>query len=62
VKVAMIRAAGQVILVADSSKWEKITLTQISSWSGIQVLITDVGLPAKAVELLETQGVKVYLA
>ncbi len=59
VKQAMIRAAREVILVADSSKWGVVTLVQIAPLRAIHKLVTDDGLPIEAIEALEAEGVKV---
>ncbi len=62
VKEAMIRAATQVILVADSSKWGHASLTHVAPLSAIDVLITDRHLPDDAVIAIESQGINVVRA
>lgn len=59
VKQAMIRAAQEVILVADSSKWGVVTLVRITPLRAVHRLITDDGLPISAIEAIEAEGVKV---
>jgi len=59
VKQAMIRAAREVVLVADSSKWGVVTFAQIAPWSAIHKLVTDDGLPVEAIQGLEAEGVEV---
>jgi DeoR family fructose operon transcriptional repressor len=59
VKQAMIRAAQEVILVADSSKWGVVTLVRITPLRAIHKLVTDDGLPAEAIGAIEAEGVKV---
>lgn len=62
VKEAMIRAATQVILVADSSKWGQASLAHIAPLSVVDVLITDHHLPDEAVAAIESQGIRVVRA
>jgi DeoR family fructose operon transcriptional repressor len=59
VKQAMLRSAGEVILVADSSKFDVNSLIQIAPWKQIHKLVTDDGLPEEAVRTIETFGVEV---
>jgi len=59
VKRAMIKAAKEVILVADSSKYGDVAFAQIAPLSAIHKIVTDDGLPAEAIEAIEAQGVKV---
>jgi DeoR family fructose operon transcriptional repressor len=59
VKRAMISAAAEVILVADSSKWGKVHLVRVARVTEINRLITDDSIPAEAVSALEAAGVKV---
>jgi DeoR family fructose operon transcriptional repressor len=59
VKQAMIAAAAQVILVADSSKWGQSKLARIAGLHEIQALVTDDALPPEAIAALETEGVEV---
>ena len=59
VKRAMIRAAREVVLVADSSKWRKVALAQIAPLDAIHKLVTDDGLPPGARREIERLGVQV---
>lgn len=59
VKRAMIKAAKEVILVADSSKYGYVAFAQIAPLSVIHKVVTDDGLPPKAVRALEAEGVEV---
>ena len=59
VKQAMIRAARQVILVTDSSKWGGVTFAQITTLDAIHTIVTDDAIPAAAIEALETEGIEV---
>lgn len=59
VKQAMIRAAREVILVADSSKWNVTTLAQIAPLKAIHRIVTDSGIPTEAIAAIEAEGVEV---
>lgn len=50
---ALIAAAGEVVVVADSSKWGKVGLSRIADLDAVDVLVTDHHLPADAAALLE---------
>lgn len=58
---AMVRAATEVIVVADSSKIGGIGLATIMPLSGIHKLITDTDAPADFVGALRAQGIEVIL-
>lgn len=62
VKQAMIGAARQVILLADSRKWGQVHLVQIAPWSQIHTLVSDSGLPLPARQALTDLGVQVLIA
>jgi len=59
VKQAMLRAASQAILVADSSKYGLSQLVKIAPLSAIHILVTDDSLPDKAIAEIEAAGVEV---
>jgi DeoR family fructose operon transcriptional repressor len=59
---AMVRAADQVTVLADSSKIDNVGFTTIVPISQIHQLITDDGAPADFVDALREQGVEVILA
>lgn len=59
VKHAMMAAAGEVIVVADSSKWHQVQLVRIARWSEVHRVITDDGMPAEAIAALTAAGVEV---
>jgi DeoR family transcriptional regulator, fructose operon transcriptional repressor len=58
-KQAMLRAASQAILVADSSKYGIACLVKIGPLSAIQKLVTDDSLPDEAIREIENAGVEV---
>lgn len=45
---ALIAAAREVVVVADSSKWGMVGFADIAPLSAVSVVVTDSGLPAKA--------------
>ena len=59
VKQAMIRAARQVILVTDSSKWGVVTFAQVTTLDAIHKIVIDDAIPADAIGALEAEGVEV---
>lgn len=59
---AMVEAASEVIVVADSSKIGLIGLTSILPVTRIKTLVTDDGAPPSFVSALREQGVEVILA
>jgi DeoR family fructose operon transcriptional repressor len=56
------RTKGQVIIVADHSKWGVVSNFQIASIEEIDKFISDDGLPSSAVETLAAHGVSSLLA
>jgi len=61
-KRAMIRAARQIILVTDSSKWGHTSLVKVASLSEIDTLVTDGNLPEGVRAATEKLGIKLLLA
>lgn len=49
---SFVRAAARVVLVADSSKWDRVGLMSFADLSDVDVLVTDSALPADARRLL----------
>ena len=58
----MCRAASEIIVVADSSKFGRICLHKILEPAGIAKLVTDAGIPESAREALTRVGVEVIIA
>ena len=54
--------AGQVILLADSGKAEKVSFARVSDWDAIDVLVSDDKLPKLFAKSLRKRGLKVLLA
>ncbi|RYX84499.1 DeoR/GlpR transcriptional regulator [bacterium] len=61
IKRAMIRSAHQVILMADSSKFEASGFIRVAPFSSIHTLITDTGLSEEVRAELERSGVEVVI-
>ena len=62
VNQVMIKNAKEVILVADSSKFNKRSLNLVGLMSDIHILITDAGISNSNKKKLEEMGVKVLIA
>lgn len=62
VKLMIERTKGEIILVADHSKWGVVSNFQIACMDEIDILVTDEGLDVSAIEALETYKVKCMLA
>jgi len=59
VKQAMVRSAARVIIAADSSKFRQTALAVVGAASDADMMITDTGAPAEAVEGLRAAGLEV---
>jgi len=62
VKRAMIRAAREVYLLADSSKIGRKSFATLGRLSAVHVLITDSGIDRSARQRLEASGIEVIIA
>ncbi len=61
IKQAMIGAAERVVLLADSSKFEKAGFARVCSLRELDTIITDCGIPREKQELLAAMGVKAII-
>lgn len=61
VKRAMVRAARQVILLADSSKWGRTGFIKVVALNAVHTVIVDEGLPTSDRAALERLGVGVIV-
>jgi DeoR/GlpR family transcriptional regulator of sugar metabolism len=61
VKRAMMRAARQVILLTDSSKWNHSGFIKVAPLSAMHMIISDSGLSAEAREAVERAGAELLL-
>jgi DeoR/GlpR family transcriptional regulator of sugar metabolism len=62
VKQAMIRAARQVIMLVDSSKWDTVSFAKVIPLSSIQTIVTDSELPDTARDAIGRLGIQLILA
>ncbi len=58
----MMQAAGEVIVVADHSKFGRVTLAPIAGIEEVTKIITDTGIPAEYLQELRKRGVEVIVA
>ncbi len=56
------RTRGEIILVADHSKWGVVSNFQIAAIDEIDILVTDEGLDVSAIEALEAHSVECLIA
>ncbi len=61
VKSLIMEQASQVVLLADSSKAEKVSFARVSDWQKIDVLLSDHKLPSTFIKTLPKHGVKVHV-
>jgi len=61
VKRAMITAAKQVFLLADSSKWDQTGFIKVAQLQEIDALISDENFPASARMAVERLGIRLIL-
>jgi DeoR/GlpR family transcriptional regulator of sugar metabolism len=61
-KKTLIEASREIILIADSSKFNDVAFATVAPFSRVNILVTDRGLCAEAIEQIEAIGVKVLLA
>jgi DeoR family transcriptional regulator, fructose operon transcriptional repressor len=61
VKKAMIRSSKEVILLSDSSKFEKVAFTGVAPLSALHQLVTDQAPPPNLMEALKKNAVVVHL-
>ena len=61
IKRVVAENAGQVILMADSSKAKKVSFARVSDWDQVDILITDNDIPKDFTKALRKRGIKVLL-
>lgn len=62
VKKSMIKNAGQVIVVADSSKLGEICFASVAPLSVVDTLVTDANAPSEIVDLLRARDIEIVFA
>ncbi|WP_050184442.1 DeoR/GlpR family DNA-binding transcription regulator [Domibacillus robiginosus] len=61
VKKKMVEAAQEVILVLDHTKFDKMSLSLITSFSNVDLIVTSNKAPERALKLLKQNGVKLLI-
>lgn len=61
-KRRMIESAKRVILIADHSKYGKVSFGKVADLTEVHHFIVDEGIPAEAVRELEAEGIQVTIA
>jgi DeoR/GlpR family transcriptional regulator of sugar metabolism len=59
---AFIAASREVVLVADHTKWGTVGLSTFATWSDLDVVVTDAGLPAAARKSMRETGCDLVIA
>ena len=62
IKRAMIESAKQIILVTDSSKFNKVSITHFASLKEINTIITDRGIPDSIKSTIQEIGIELIIA
>ncbi len=62
IKREMIRSARQIILVTDSTKFGKISVTHFAGLDDVDTVITDDGIPEEYREILADRGIELLIA
>jgi len=60
-KQTMIKAADKVVLLADSSKFNKTGFAKVCDLNDLDMIITDCGISAEKRELLETMNINAHI-
>ena len=58
----MIRSARRIILVTDSTKFGKISITHFAGLDEVDTIITDEGIPQEYRSILEDRGIELIIA
>jgi DeoR/GlpR family transcriptional regulator of sugar metabolism len=62
IKREMIRSARQIILVTDSTKFGKISITHFAGLDQVDMVITDQGISEEYREILSNRGIALIIA
>ena len=60
-KRRMVERSKEVIVIADSSKWDQVSFATYATWFQVDRVITDESAPAEMVAALREQGVQVAI-
>jgi len=61
IKKQMIKSAKQIIVVSDSSKFDKVSFCPVCEYDEIDVLVTDRNIRKEYLEAFQKKGIKVFL-
>ena len=61
VKSLVAEQASQVVLLADSSKADKVSFARVSDWQNVDILLSDRKLPPSFIKTLPKHGIKVHV-
>jgi len=62
IKKTLMKIARTKILVADTAKWERLSLTFFAGWNDIHAMVTDSNIPEKNVAALQRNGLNITIA
>jgi DeoR family deoxyribose operon repressor len=60
-KKAIIDSSDVKILLIDSSKFGKVKISHFADLTDFDIIITDIGIPKKFVEIIKSLGIKLYI-
>jgi DeoR/GlpR family transcriptional regulator of sugar metabolism len=58
---SFIAASRQVVLVADHTKWGTVGLSTFATWSDLDLVVTDSGLPPAARKAMRETGTELII-
>ncbi len=61
IKQRMVQRSKEVIIIADASKWDRVSFATYATWDQVDQIITDDKAPAEMVDALRERGVQVTL-
>jgi DeoR family fructose operon transcriptional repressor len=61
VKALVAEQASQVVLLADSSKADKVSFARVSDWQNVDILMSDRKLSPSFTKTLPKHGIKVHV-
>ena len=61
VKALVAEQASQVVLLADSSKADKVSFARVSDWQNVDILLSDRKLSSSFIKNLPKHGIKVHV-
>jgi len=62
IKRQMIEVGKKAVVVADSSKFGKVSLLHLADFSGVDVIVSNIGIPDEFIKAIEEAGVELVLA